>query len=91
MFVVPVEVDATIELTFPVNVDFVMLFDSLFEVLAMVKADGLYAKVVYHKAEGDWLPSMSPETWGVLTVIARSLLANRPAWGRPYIPSSMQT
>jgi hypothetical protein len=48
VFVVPVEVDATIELTFPVNVDFVMLFESLFEVLAMVKADGLDAKVVYH-------------------------------------------
>ena len=74
MFVVPVEVDATIELTFPVNVDFVMLFKSLFEVFGMGKANGLDANVVYHKAEGDGAPSMSPETRSVLTVIVSKMV-----------------
>ena len=53
VFIVPVEVGATIELTFPINVDVIILFESMFEVLGMGKVDGLDAKVVYHKAEGD--------------------------------------
>ena len=69
MFVVPVEVDAIIELTSPVNIDFIVLLECPFEVFGMGEADGFNAKIVYHKAEGDGVPNMMPKTGGVLTVI----------------------
>ena len=40
LFVVPVQVDATIELALPVNVDLVVLVESMLEVFGMRQADG---------------------------------------------------
>ena len=48
MFVVPIEVDATVELSFPINIDLIILLKSLFEVLGMSKANSFDAKIVYH-------------------------------------------
>ena len=61
--------DATIELTLPVNVDFIIFLESLFEVFGMGQADGFDSKIIHHKAEGDWVPNMTPKTRNVLTVI----------------------
>ena len=69
VFVVPIQVDAAIELTLPVNVDFVILLESLFQVFGMGQVNGFDPKIVYHKAEDDWVPNMMPKTRGVLTVI----------------------
>jgi hypothetical protein len=62
-------VDATIELTFPVDIDLVILFESMLEVFGMRQADGFNPKIVHHEAEGDGAPNMTPQTTGVLTVI----------------------
>ena len=56
-------------MTLPVNVNLVILLESMFEVFGMGQADGFYPKIVHHKAEGDGAPNMMPETRGVLAVI----------------------
>ena len=68
-FCSPSSIDATIELTFPVNVDLVILLKSMLEVFGMGQDDGFHPKIVHHKAEGDGVPNMAPKTRGVLTVI----------------------
>ena len=60
VFVVPVQVEATIQLTLPVNVNLVILLKSLFEVFGMGQADSFDPKIVFHKAVGDGVPNMSP-------------------------------
>ena len=60
VFVVPIEVYTTVELSFPINIDLLILLKSLFEVLGMCEADSFDAKIVYYQTEGDGAPNMLP-------------------------------
>ena len=53
VFVVPIKVDTTVELSLPINIDLVILLKSLFVVLGMCEADSFDAKIVYYQTEGD--------------------------------------
>ena len=68
-FVVPVERDTTKELAFPVDRDFVVLFECRFQMLGMLDALTFYAKVINDKAEDYWAPDVPEKAWGVLTLV----------------------
>ena len=56
--IVPLQLDAYKELTFPVNCYVVILFEGGDEVVCVHVADELDAKVIDDKSKGDWLPSI---------------------------------
>ena len=59
--IVPLQVDAREEVTFPVLGDVVVFFESCLEVEGVAFADVLNAKVVNEQAEHNWAPGVAPE------------------------------
>ena len=46
-----------------------MLFEDGHEMISVLFASVLDAKIVYTKRKGDWVPNMRPETWGELALV----------------------
>ena len=76
-FVVPLETDANILATFPVDSDVVVALQRVFQVASVFVSDKLDAKIIYDKCECNWPSHMSPEPWrklaGMVSVGAHAL------------------
>eukprot|EP00957_Ditylum_brightwellii_P019462 1468445-Ditylum_brightwellii.AAC.1 len=60
LVVIPVEGDATEQLSHPIYGNFIDIFECPNEVLYILKGGVFYSKIVHHQAEGDVALFMSP-------------------------------
>ena len=78
VLIIPVGVNAEMELSFPMMGDGVMLIEDGHKVLRMLFSSIVYSKSVNSKHEADWASGMCPETGGksVFSPFFNSFCAN---------------
>ena len=61
MGVVPFDIDTSVQITFPVFRDVIVLFEGILKVISMAVADSFKIKVINDEAEEDRAPFVEPE------------------------------
>ena len=82
LLVVPVECEAQVSHAFPVSVDFVVLLEDIHEMLSIVLAGVLHAKIINNKGEADWAPVVAPVSWCDLALAVTCLVK---AFGEEFL------
>ena len=67
--VVPVQINPTIFLTFPVLVNNVVLLDDVDEMVCMFFANVLDPEIIYYEGEADWPCVVFPKSGSQLTLV----------------------
>ena len=80
--VIPGQVDACVEITFPVFCEVVEFLDGVMEVVSVVVANVFDSEVVYYEGEQDGSPPVSPETWCAFALVVALFVE---AFGKEFL------